>query len=289
MRQHNGRRMRWLLLALLVARTAHAQYFQPVEPRLVASTAHVEPGKPFEVGVLFHIQRGWHVYWHNPGDAGLPTSVRWTLPDGFTAGPLRWPVPERFEQPGGVVGYGYDDTLLLAATVTPPATLAQAAPMTLRADAGWLACEKLCLRGKKTLELTVNASADGKAGTEDAALFVDWAKKLPVEAGAGSGPVTLAAHGALPRDGASGTVTVTLEWKEAPRTVDWFPPSDPALDVEEARSKTDGSRTQLTFRAKRLAGEEPESATLDSVVAYIDAGGVRRGVRVPISLDGKET
>jgi len=61
------------------------------------------------------------------------------------------------------------------------------------------------------------------------------------------------------------------------------------LNVEEARSKTDGSRTQLTFRAKRLPGEEPESATLDSVVAYIDAAGVRRGVRIPIVLDGKET
>ena len=84
-------------------------------------------------------------------------------------------------------------------------------------------------------------------------------------------------------------MTVTLDWKVAPKTVDWFPPSDPALNVEEARSQTDGSRTQLTFRAKRLAGEEPESTTLDSVVAYTDAAGVRRGVRIPIVLDGKET
>ncbi len=281
--------MRWLLLALIVSRTAHAQYFQPVEPRLVVSTAHVEAGKPFLLGVLFHIQRGWHVYWHNPGDAGLPTSVRWILPEGFTSGPLRWPVPERFDQPGGVVGYGYDDTLLLSATVTPPATLAQGAPVALRADAGWLACEKLCLRGKKTLELSVGPPAGGKDGAADAALFEDWAKKLPVDAEAGSAPVALAARGGVPRDGGIGTVTVTLDWKEAPRAVEWFPPSDPALDVEEARSRTDGSRTQLTFRAKRLAGEETESAPLDSVVAYTDAGGMRRGIRVPISLDGKET
>src|SRR5262249_59225660 len=134
--QHNGGRMRWLLLALLVSRTAHAQYFQPVEPRLVSSTAHVEAGKPFEVGVLFHIQRGWHVYWHNPGDAGLPTSVRWTLPDGFTAGPLRWPVPERFQQPGGLVGYGDDAPLLLGGTVAPPAPLAPAAPIERGAGSG---------------------------------------------------------------------------------------------------------------------------------------------------------
>src|SRR5262249_12419793 len=229
--------------------------------------------------------RGWHVSWHNPGDAGLPTWVHWTRPDGFSAGPLRWPVPERFGQPGGVVGYGYGDTLLLSTMVTPPATLAANAPIQLRVDAGWLACEKLCLRGKKTLELTLGW--DG--GTDDEALCARWATKLPAEAGGESSPVALAARGGVPSDGRIGTVTVTLDWKEAPRTVDWFPPSDPALDVEEARSQTDGSRTQLTFRAKRLAGEEPASTTLDSVVAYTDAGGVRHGVRVPISLDGRET
>jgi thiol:disulfide interchange protein DsbD len=143
--------MRWLfLLAIVVSRTATAQYFQPVDPRLVVSTAHVEAGKPFQIGVLFHIQRGWHVYWHNPGDAGLPTSIRWTLPGGFTTGPLRWPVPQRFEQPGGVVGW-IQDAVLLSATVTPPSTLAEKAA-SVRADTGWLACEKLCLRGGKALE-----------------------------------------------------------------------------------------------------------------------------------------
>jgi DsbC/DsbD-like thiol-disulfide interchange protein len=278
--------MRWLfLLAMVVSGTAAAQYFQPVDPRLVVSTAHVEAGKPFQVGVLFHIQRGWHVYWHNPGDAGLPTSIRWTLPGGFTAGPLRWPVPQRFEQPGGVVGYGYEDAVLLSATVTPPSTLEERAAIPVRADTGWLACEKLCLRGKKSLDVTLGP--DG--GPSDPALFTEWAAKLPAEVGAGSSPVTLASGGGVPRDGQLGTVTVTLDWKEAPKTVDWFPPSDPALNVEEARSETDGSRTRLTFRAKRLAGEEPESTTLDSVVAYTDAAGVRRGVRIPIVLDGKET
>ena len=279
--------MRWLFLLAMVVFTDGGRAILPaqVDPRLVVSTAHVEAGKPFQIGVLFHIQRGWHVYWRNPGDAGLPTSVRWTLPDGFTAGPLRWPVPQRFEQPGGVVGYGYEDAVLLSATVTPPSTLGEKAAIPVRADTGWLACEKLCLRGKKALDVTLGP--DG--GPSDPALFTEWAAKLPAEAGAASSPVVLVSGGGVPRDGQLGTVTVTLDWKEPPKTVDWFPPSDPALTIEETRSQTDGNRTQLTFRAKRLAGEEPESTTLDSVVAYTDAAGVRRGVRIPIVLDGKET
>ena len=65
--------------------------------------------------------------------------------------------------------------------------------------------------------------------------------------------ITLASGGGVPPDGRVGTVTVTLDWKEPPKTVDWFPPSDPALTVEETRSQTDGSRTRLTFRALVIA------------------------------------
>src|SRR5262249_37032283 len=93
------------LAVLFAAVSASAEDPSPVDVRLVASTTAIEAGKQFEVGVLLHMQPGWHVYWLNPGDAGLPTSVRWTLPAGFTVGELRWPVPQRFEQSGGVVGY----------------------------------------------------------------------------------------------------------------------------------------------------------------------------------------
>ena len=41
---------------------------------------------------------GWHGYWLNPGDAGLPMDVQWQLPRGFSAGPLRYPVPTRLDR-----------------------------------------------------------------------------------------------------------------------------------------------------------------------------------------------
>src|SRR5262249_2854660 len=132
-------------LAVLFAAAASAQEPSPVDVRLVVSAPTVEAGKPFDGGGLLHMPPGWHLYWLNPGDAGLPTSVRWTVPEGFTAGALRWPVPWRFDQPGGVVGYGYTDTVLLGTTVTPPATLASDGPVSLRAEVGWLACEKICV------------------------------------------------------------------------------------------------------------------------------------------------
>jgi DsbC/DsbD-like thiol-disulfide interchange protein len=283
--------MRQLLAAVTIAlgaaHPAAGVYLEPVEAKVVASTARVEAGKPFDVGVLLRMQRGWHVYWRNPGDAGLPTSARWAVPAGFTVGPLSWPVPRRFEQPGGVVGYGYADTVLLRSTVTPPAAPAGEGPVALRAEVGWLACESICIRGKKSLDLTLGG--DGGTAVADPAVFAEWAPRFPVDAGAAGTPATVTARGGVPADGSLGGVTVTLDWKEAPASTEWFPPDDPALAVEAATSQTNGARTLLTFRAKRLPGQQLEGSTLESVVAWTDASGARHGLRVPIDLDGRET
>src|SRR5262245_5851716 len=112
------------IVAIAATRSGLAASTQPVEAKAVVSAAHVQAGTPFDVGVLLRMQPGWHVYWLNPGDAGLPTTVRWTAPEGFSVGPLRWPVPRRFEQPGRGVGYGYAATVLLRARVAPPAAVA---------------------------------------------------------------------------------------------------------------------------------------------------------------------
>jgi DsbC/DsbD-like thiol-disulfide interchange protein len=272
-------------LAIAAARPGLAASTQPVEAKAVVSSARVQAGTPFDVGVVLRMQPGWHVYWLNPGESGLPTTVRWTAPEGFSVGPLRWPVPRRFEQPGGVVGYGYADTVLLRATVTPPSAV-PGGPVPLHAEVGWLACESLCIRGKTSLDLTLRPDGTGPA---DPALFGEWAPRFPVDAGVADAPATVTTRGGVPADGSVGDVTVTVDWKQAPASVEWFPPDDRGLAVEAATSQTDGTRTRLTFRAKRVPGEPVETPTLESVVAWTDASGARRGLRVPIELDGKET
>src|ERR1700722_15895266 len=93
-----------VLCCLLVSR-ASAEH---VRAELLANTSGVQAGKPFWLGVRLTIDPGWHVYWKNPGDAGLPTRVTFTLPNGFSAGPLRFPTPHRFDQPGNIVAFGYE-------------------------------------------------------------------------------------------------------------------------------------------------------------------------------------
>src|SRR6202521_1913436 len=69
---------------------------EPVAARLVPEAGSVAPGGTLWVDLHLDIAPGWHTYWRNPGDSGLPTEIAWNLPAGFSAGDIVWPVPEHF-------------------------------------------------------------------------------------------------------------------------------------------------------------------------------------------------
>src|ERR1700689_3193496 len=73
-------------------------------------------GKPSQAGIFFKIEPGWHVYWQNAGDAGEPPHIRWTLPDGITAGPLEFPAPRRLPL-GPLMDFGYEGEVLFPLTL----------------------------------------------------------------------------------------------------------------------------------------------------------------------------
>ena len=134
-----------------------------VEARLVADVTALAPGTPFTLAAHFTIPRNSHIYWRYPGDSGLATEVAWKLPDGFSATPLEWPAPSRFEIAAiDDVSYGYEHEVLLASEVTPPVGLSAEAVSTLSADLFWLVCleDGQCIPGeaKVTIELP---SGDG--------------------------------------------------------------------------------------------------------------------------------
>src|SRR2546421_10505162 len=90
-----------------------------VKAELLADVDAVKPGQPFRAGVLLKLKPGWHVYWKNPGDSGSPTRVKWNLPEGWKTGELEYPIPQRIELPGSIINYGYEDEVMLLASVTP--------------------------------------------------------------------------------------------------------------------------------------------------------------------------
>lgn len=152
----------------LVASSLEAQ----VRATLVSAVASVEPGRPFEVALRIEHAAHWHTYWVNPG-TGLATSLEWTLPPGWTAGEIQWPVPRVFTGPSGMVtGHGYEGDLLLPVTLTPPATLKAGDTITLRAKAEWLMCSDTCVPASAPVELMLSV-ATGLAQPD-----AEWSEKI---------------------------------------------------------------------------------------------------------------
>lgn len=122
------------------------------EAELVSEVLSIMPGEPFTVALRISLDAGWHTYWRNPGDAGRPASIDWSLPDGFRTGEIRWPFPSVVEA-STVVSFGYDDEVLLLVEVTPPRFISAGFTTTFSAKAHWLVCNNICLPAEADLSL----------------------------------------------------------------------------------------------------------------------------------------
>src|SRR5262245_47726259 len=103
-----------------------------VEADLVSEASSNQPGARFTLGTRLTVRPGWHVYWINPGDAGVATTIDWRLPEGFTAGAIQWPQPDRLPALGGLVTYGYSNHVMLLTDVTAPSNLRDGQTVVLR-------------------------------------------------------------------------------------------------------------------------------------------------------------
>lgn len=152
-----------------------------VRAELISEVESVQPGTPFWVGLRLVMDDHWHVYWRNPGDAGLPPEIEWDVPEGWSVGEIQWPHPERFVV-GPLVSYGYYKEVLLPIEITPPRALDTPIDrITLRATAKWLVCKEACIPGKTDLSLTLPVSGTtASVNAETAPLFNDVRFHLPM-------------------------------------------------------------------------------------------------------------
>lgn len=133
-----------------------AAHENPVEAQLIAEHVALVPGQTEQLGLLLRHQPHWHTYWINPGDSGLPTTLAWTLPLGYKAADIDWPLPRRFEV-GGLYNFGYDGGVVLPVTLSVPADAQVGSIARVAVAAKWLVCREECIPGKGsfTLDLPV--------------------------------------------------------------------------------------------------------------------------------------
>ncbi|RVT40255.1 protein-disulfide reductase DsbD family protein [Sphingobium algorifonticola] len=170
------------LLVTGVPATAQIGAFGGAEPNiaasLVAESAAPAPGKPVTLAFVMTPRAGWHGYWENPGDAGIGMSVKWTLPAGVTAGPLRHPVPETLII-SGLMNYVYEGQYAILVTLNVPATAKPGDRLPIRVRGDWLACTReICVPGGGDLALDLTVGS-GTIAAADRSRFDQFRARLP--------------------------------------------------------------------------------------------------------------
>ncbi|HSZ11273.1 MAG TPA: protein-disulfide reductase DsbD domain-containing protein [Rhizomicrobium sp.] len=129
-----------------------------VHARLIPEHAVVAPGSTVTVALEEKIRPGWHTYWVNPGEAGAPTEIQWSLPAGWRADAIQWPYPKRLPV-GPLMDYGYENTVWLLADVHVPAN-APAGDVVLKAAVSWLVCSEVCIPEDASVSIPLSVAAE---------------------------------------------------------------------------------------------------------------------------------
>jgi len=238
-----------------------------VRARLVAESEALVPGRTVTLGLHMAMKPGWHVYWRNPGDSGLPPEMAWRLPAGFSVGPVQWPVPERIPVQT-LMNFGYEGAVTLLVPLAVPESARAGETVRLSGTLSYLVCEEICIPGSAELSLDLPVAAAAEPASGQAALFARARAALPeVFAESAPGPVRTSREGDrlvlhLDRPGLAGVTGAAF-----------FPYAEGALDNAAAQDlAVDASGLRLTLTPGD-AKQPPEA--LAGVLALTEDG-VRR-------------
>ena len=210
------------------------------ESSLISENTSIAPGGKFSVALKLKHPDDWHSYYKNSGGVELPPAIQWKLPDGFTAGPIQWPVPEVKD---GYFGksYAYQGEPVFVVDIVAPAGLETGKSVSLTADATWQICKDSCINEKKSFTLELPVTAEAAKDPAQAAVFskarADQAVRIPslkITAQSDGGDIQL-------------RITPAGSIKETPTD---FVPDQPFLQPASAGGKIerDGDNWKVTLK-----------------------------------------
>lgn len=213
----------------------------PAQASLIAEHTALTPGAVTRVGILFELERDWHLYWDGQNDSGFAPEINLSLPDGFSAGKVLWPAPKRKISPGDVLDHIYEHQVLLMIPIEVPAAAQGGEKIDISAEVDWLVCREACIPGSAQLALTLPVAASGAEPqpSRSAPYFARATERLPKPLPAKKAPV------AVDRVGASYTFTSP----KAVRTA--FYPANECARLRNVLTDGEAEKNTLTLRLGR--------------------------------------
>jgi thiol:disulfide interchange protein DsbD len=259
-----------------LARAADSVRTEHAQSRLIPERNGFVPGEVTWFAFAQELEPGWHVYWRNPGDSGLPLDFQWTLPEGFTTGGIFYPPPERIPI-GPLANFGHTGAPVFMTPIIVPSSAEIGSVVDIELNATWLICEDICVpeEGVFTLSLPVTAAPD--PNPDGAAAIAQARQETP------KGWVGTAEFDASPQQ-----VVLKTSLAEEDFTDAFYFPKEEGVIEPSAPQKLHRARDSLVFTMK--PGFALENATLESfpgVLVLTGADGVRRGYELsPVKAEG---
>jgi thiol:disulfide interchange protein DsbD len=151
----------------------------PVVVGVEVSPSAAVPGSSVTLVWRFAMADDWHLYWMGRNDSGYPPRIDMKLPEGWVAGGLQWPAPERYVAPGDILDHVYFGELVLLQKVGAPSDAVTDQDLVIEADVQWLACRDMCVPGRASVEVKIPVRSRAETIPADPAAAA--ADLLPVD------------------------------------------------------------------------------------------------------------
>ena len=143
---------------------------------LVSESTTLQPKDSLYLGIKFELEKDWHTYWENPGDAGEGAVIKWSLPDGVSSSEILWPGPERIPV-DPLMTFGYNNEVILLTKISTSDKIDF--PIELSAQVSWFTCKDICIPQDGNVSIVINEGELTKSN--DYAEIKQYVDKLPKE------------------------------------------------------------------------------------------------------------
>ncbi len=234
---------------------------QAPEVRLAAIPEYsaVAPGATVRVAVRMELPSGWHIYWTNPGEAGLATTLGWRTPPDLAAGAAVWPAPEPLES-ASMISHVLHGTVY---AITPFTVSSAASPrrVEVTAQLTWALCSGgTCVRQEGSARTVVRVDRRAAAPGPRAARDPAWSG---VEAASATLPLVPEGVALRATRSAEGVRLEIAGLRGAPPAgslVTWFPFAEGQTALKVPIRVT-GDVVSVTVRPRDVTGPPPGRLT----------------------------
>lgn len=266
-----------LIVAELASQPAVAQPHDGGHARveLISERAAAVPGETVYLALHKQMDKGWHVYWRNAGDAGLPPQILWDespLGDVTEGGDFTWPLPHEIAVvEGEIMDYGYDDEVTLPFAFEVPENAA--GDIRFAGTADYLICKDVCIPETAPVEFTLKIE-DQQVPDRRSARLIARAFE--------AAPTIFAGEARYQIDNETLVLSLKPERAELLDGADlrFFPYGDPIIHSAPQRLETGGSGATLRMSADTYS---PHEGPVEGVIAATKSDGTRTGFSISAS------